>query len=113
MWLLADFRHRLDECEQYMPGLRKDIHPDVPQYFWGTLQIQKLSWLTPDAMADIETELRDRDVTARRSVKTPHPSPSTLTLQGLYSDNIKIHVRVQGIKERNVVYLGCKICAFV
>ncbi|KAI0735151.1 hypothetical protein C8Q76DRAFT_791724 [Earliella scabrosa] len=105
----------LDESEKFTPGERKDIHPDIPQRFRGTLEIQRTTWLTPEAITNIETELQARDVNARRSVVVPNPSPSTLTLKALYSSNpsfpegsVRIKVRIQGIKERNVVFLESK-----
>ncbi|TFK93447.1 hypothetical protein K466DRAFT_108993 [Polyporus arcularius HHB13444] len=75
----------LSECEASMPEKNKERFEKHPPRLMGDLQIRHLWWLKPEIVREIEAELRERDVQARRSLSNPHPQPSHLTLKALYS----------------------------
>ncbi|TBU48316.1 hypothetical protein BD309DRAFT_854147 [Dichomitus squalens] len=104
----------LDECEQFQPEYNKELYEvqKVPVRFHGVLEIQRLTWLTPEAIAGIEEDLRDRDLAARATLN-PEARPSTLTLKQMYhptpgfsGGQLKIKVKIQGTRINTAVYLN-------
>ena len=103
----------LDECEQFQPEYNKELYEvqKTPVRFQGILEIPRLTWLTPEAIASIEEELRRRDFTSRAEINS-NAQPSTLTLKQLYhstpgfpSGQLKIKVKIQGTRTNTAVYL--------
>ncbi|KAI0335253.1 hypothetical protein GY45DRAFT_1366832 [Cubamyces sp. BRFM 1775] len=101
--------NRLDECEPTQPEYDADRFSDTPVRFRGILEIQSLSWLTEDAYATIEQELRARDVNARKA-RGGQGSASVISLKSMYDSTnggqVKIKVEIQGVKHLPAVYLS-------
>ncbi len=101
----------LDECEKFQHEYNQELYEDkkVSVRFHGILEIQRLTWLTPDAHAAIEEELRARDLAARPR-SNPDARSSTLTLKNLYSpgSHLKVKVKIQGTQANSAVYLFCR-----
>nr|VWO96736.1 Hemagglutinin-like protein [Ganoderma boninense] len=100
----------LDECEKFQPEYNKELFEDekVPVRFHGILEIQRLTWLTPEAHAAIEEELRNRDLAAHPRSNSGGRT-SGLTLKNLYgpSSQLKVKVKIQGTQANSAVYLFC------
>ncbi|TFK93446.1 hypothetical protein K466DRAFT_580894 [Polyporus arcularius HHB13444] len=75
----------LSECDNTMYDYDGQRFVRDPVHFTGILEIRHLSWLTPEVTKEIETELKNRDVRARRSANNPRPQPSNCTLKSLYA----------------------------
>ncbi|KAI0756972.1 hypothetical protein C8Q80DRAFT_1340674 [Daedaleopsis nitida] len=90
----------LTECEDCMPENRTD--DSAPRRFMGTLLILSLSWLTQEAVKQIEKELSRRDRDAR-SANNPGP----ISLRSMYSKggHLKVRVTIMGKRHLNVKYL--------
>ena len=101
----------LDECEKFQPEYNKELYEDkkVPVRFHGIIEIQRLTWLTPEARIAIEKELRDRDL-ATRLRSNSDAIPSCLTLKNLYGpgSHLKVKVKIQGTQANSAVYLLSK-----
>ncbi|KAH9898382.1 hypothetical protein C8Q73DRAFT_684671 [Cubamyces lactineus] len=99
----------LDECEPTQPEYDPDRFSDIPIRFRGILEIRSLSWLTNDACATIERELRGRDVNARKA-RGGQGNASTISIKSMYDSanggQIKIKVEIQGVKHLPAVYLS-------
>ena len=98
-----------------MFGYDKDRFALDPVRFMGVLEIRHLSWLSPEVSKEIEAELRDRDMDARRSLRNPRPQPSNLTLKSIYAPSpgfsgagCKIKVKIQTRMGGTASYLHCK-----
>lgn len=104
----------LDECEKFQPEYNKELYEDkqIPVRFHGILEIQRLTWLTPEAHTAIEEELRDRDLAAHPRSNLDARTSSGLTLKNLYGPNsqLKVKVKIQGTQANSAVYLFCKCC---
>ncbi|KAI0724573.1 hypothetical protein C8T65DRAFT_6385 [Cerioporus squamosus] len=105
----------LSECEVSMPEYNNHRFSQHPVRFMGTIEIRSLSWLTPEVAQHIETEVRERDVQARRSPSNPHPRPSNLTLKTLYAPSpgfrtgrYKVKVKIQAWACSTASYLLSK-----
>ena len=102
---------RLDECEKFQPEYNKELYEDkqVPVRFHGILEIQRLTWLTPEVHAAIEEELQNRDLAAHPRSNLDART-SGLTLKNLYIPNgqLKVKVKIQGTQANSAVYLFCK-----
>ena len=121
MYLLANFSWHvlsiamdsLDECEKFQPEYNKDLYEDkkIPVRFHGILEIQRLTWLTTEAHAAIEEELRNRDLAARFGPNSDART-SGLTLKNLYGPkgDMRVKVKIQGTRANSAVYLFCKSC---
>ncbi|KAM5536202.1 hypothetical protein V8D89_010101 [Ganoderma adspersum] len=98
----------LDESEKFQPEYNKELYEDkqVPVRFHGILEIQRLTWLTPEAHAAIEEELRNRDL-AVHPKSNLDARTSGLTLKNIYGPNsqVKVRVKIQGTQANSAVYL--------
>jgi hypothetical protein len=68
----------LDDTELVMPPPESNLVAKIPVYFYGTLKIESLDWLSPEGLTRLENELRIRDQKLH-----PHLHESQLTLQNV------------------------------
>lgn len=83
-----------------MPENKTD--DSAPRRFMGTLVIQSLSWLTPEAIKHIEKELG-----RRAAPSSARPSPIALRPLLPKGGHLEIRVTIMGQRSSNVKYLDC------
>ncbi len=101
----------LDDTEFVMPPSETNLVAKIPVYFYGTLKIESLDWLSPEGLTRLENELRIRDQELH-----PRLHKSQLTLQNVYGNakgrGSMISVIVQCKKSMFVEYMTCEYLRF-
>ncbi|KAI0651874.1 hypothetical protein C8Q79DRAFT_1005127 [Trametes meyenii] len=105
----------LDECEKCQPDFDKKRFAQKPIRFRGILEIWHLSWLTKEAIEEIERQIHARVTRNLSASGGLNATVGGLSLEKLYQSTPGFHggqrrvkVEIQGVKPLPVVYLYSK-----